>query len=142
MKSFPMTHAPGPGMVCRAPSRPPEPFANAFTDTDPTHDPDGDGLTNQQEFAFGLDPTTGTSVNPIISSLDKSTHTFSYTRYAASGLTYTVWTSTDLQGWDLVLPADMTENVGTPDSNGVSAVEVTLTNPPVSDKLFVEVRAE
>jgi uncharacterized repeat protein (TIGR02543 family) len=118
------------------------PFANAFTDTDPSHDPDGDGLTNQQEFAFGLDPTTGTSVNPITAPLNKSNHKVSYTRYAASGLTYTVWTSTDLQGWDLVLPGDMTENAGTPNGAGVATVEVTLTNPPVGDKLFVRVQAE
>ncbi len=118
------------------------PFANAFTDTDPTHDPDGDGLSNFQEFAFGLDPTTGLSVNPIIAPLDKSSHTFSYTRYAASGLTYTVWASADLQGWAQVLPADMTVNVGIADSKGVSAVEVTLMNPPAGDKLFVRVRAE
>ena len=41
------------------------PFANAFTDTDLTHDPAGDGLTNFQEYAFGLDPTTGASANPV-----------------------------------------------------------------------------
>jgi uncharacterized repeat protein (TIGR02543 family) len=118
------------------------PFANAFTDTNSAHDPDGDGLTNQQEFAFGLDPTTGASVNPITAPLDKSNHKFSYTRYAASGLTYTVWTSADLEAWDLVLPGDMTENAGTPNGAGVATVEVTLTNPPVGDKLFVRVQAE
>lgn len=32
-------------------------FDKPFTDTDPTSDPDGDGMTNQQEFAFGTDPT-------------------------------------------------------------------------------------
>ena len=118
------------------------PFAYAFTDTDPSHDPDGDGLKNFQEFAFGLDPTTGSSINPITSPLNKSTHKFSYTRYAASGLTYTVWTSANLEGWTKVLPTDMTENVGPPNSAGVATVEVTLTNPPGGDKLFVRVRAE
>ena len=48
-------------------------FANTFTDTDPAHDPDRDGLTNQQEFAFGLDPTTGASVNPITAALKSPT---------------------------------------------------------------------
>ena len=117
-------------------------FTNAFSDTDPTHDPDADGMTNFQEFAFGLDPSTGASANPITVPLDKSTHTFSYTRYAASGLTYTVWTSTDLQTWSMVLPANMSENVGTPDSKGVVTVGVTLTSPPAGDKLFVRVQAE
>jgi hypothetical protein len=35
-------------------------FEKAFTDTDPTHNPDGDTLTNLQEFAFGTDPTATT----------------------------------------------------------------------------------
>ena len=87
-------------------------------------------MTNQQEFAFGLDPTTGASVNPITVPLNKNSHRFSYTRYAASNLTYTVWTSTDLQGWIKVLPADRIENVGPPNSAGVATVEVTLAKPP------------
>lgn len=32
-------------------------FTKPFIDTDPNSDPDGDGMTNQQEFAFGTDPT-------------------------------------------------------------------------------------
>lgn len=31
-----------------------------------TGDPDADGLTNFEEFAFGLEPNSGTSVNPIL----------------------------------------------------------------------------
>jgi uncharacterized repeat protein (TIGR02543 family) len=110
--------------------------------TDPTADLDGDGLTNQQEFAFGLNPTKGTSANPISASLDKDSHQFSYTRYAASNLGYTVWTSTDLKNWDLVLSGDMTEDPGTPDSEDVVTVQVTLLAPPAGDKLFVRVQAE
>ncbi|MCX6879988.1 MAG: fibronectin type III domain-containing protein [Verrucomicrobia bacterium] len=116
------------------------PFAHPFTDTDPTHDPDGDGMTNFQEFAFGLDPTTGASVNPITVPLDKTSRQFSYTRYAASGLSYTVWTSADLQAW--AGPATVTENVGTPDRNGVVTVAVTLTSPPAGATLFVRVQAQ
>ena len=33
------------------------PFANPFTDISPGGNPDGDSLTNLQEFAFGTDPT-------------------------------------------------------------------------------------
>ena len=111
-------------------------FANAFTDTDPTHDPDGDGMTNQQEFAFGLDPTTGASANPVTPLI--GTH-FTYTRYAASNLGYTVEFSTDLAGWD---PAITTELIGDPDANGVQTVTVTVSDTPVDGKLFVRVRAE
>ena len=33
-------------------------FNQTFTDTDPNSDPDGDGMVNFMEFAFGMDPTT------------------------------------------------------------------------------------
>jgi hypothetical protein len=102
-------------------------------------DPDGDGMTNQQEFAFGLNPMDGSSLNPIAAPLDKATGKFSYTRNATSGLNYTVWTSTNLSGW--VGPADVTENVG-PVIDGVVTVEVTLTAPPAGDKMFVRVQAD
>jgi uncharacterized repeat protein (TIGR02543 family) len=36
-------------------------FANPFLVTDPNADPDGDGLVNLLEFAFGTDPTSGTT---------------------------------------------------------------------------------
>ena len=41
--------------------------------SDPVGDNDGDGLTNQQEYAFGLNPTLGSSANPITMLLDKTT---------------------------------------------------------------------
>ena len=112
-------------------------FANAFTDTDPTHDPDGDGLTNFQEFAFGLDPTTGASVNPVTPLVGTQ---FTYTRYATSGLDYTVEYSTNLQGWDTAATTD--DGGSTPDANGVQIVTVTVTNAPVDGKLFVRVKAQ
>ncbi|MCX6879087.1 MAG: carboxypeptidase-like regulatory domain-containing protein, partial [Verrucomicrobia bacterium] len=43
----------------------------------PGADPDRDGMTNQEEFAFGLDPSLGTSVNPITAPLDRATGKFS-----------------------------------------------------------------
>ena len=75
--------------------------ANGVTGTE-TDDDDSDGLTNHEEYAFGLDPTGGSSVNPITSQLNKANGKFSYTRRATpatTGLTYTVWTSTDLATW-------------------------------------------
>ena len=105
-------------------------------DTTPTGDPDADGMTNQQEFAFGLDPTTGASVSPVTPLVGTQ---FTYTRYADSGLGYTVEYSTDLAGWDT---AAWTEVPGDPDANGVQTVTVTVTNAPLGGKLFVRVRAE
>ncbi len=46
-------------------------FGAGFTDTDPSSDQDGDGLTNQQEFAFGTDPTVNDG-GPM--SVDGSVH--------------------------------------------------------------------
>ena len=107
----------------------------------PDDDDDADGLTNHEEYAFGLDPTGGSSVNPIAVQLNKTTGIFSYTRRLQSltGLTYSVWYSTDLATW--------TEDAGAAEgtvtvTGDVETVPVTispalLTNP----KLFVQVRA-
>ena len=122
-------------------------WTNRFTfavgaDQTPTGDPDGDGMTNQQEFAFGLDPTKGSSCDPIVVPFKKDTRTFSYTRYASSGLGYTVWTSPDLGTW--TQDATASQVPGTPDPvTGVEVVAVTLTDPlPSGTKLFVRVQAE
>jgi len=104
-------------------------------------DDDNDGLTNHEEYAFGLDPAAGSSVNPIAVPLDKTTGTFSYTRRLQSktGLTYTIWTSTDLEDW--AEDTDATE--GTPTVNGdVETVPVTLSSPPTASALFIRVQAE
>jgi hypothetical protein len=114
-----------------------------FTDTAPTHDPDGDGMTNQQEYAFGLDPTSGASVNPIVVPFNKTLGTFSYTRPvpATTGLSYAVYTSIDLNNWTVDTGA--TQTVMSSDYD-VETVEVTLTGtkPLGASKLFVRVAAE
>jgi hypothetical protein len=107
----------------------------------PGADPDGDGMTNQDEFAFGLNPTLGTSVNPIVVRLNKTSGQFSYTRGAASGLTYTVWTSANLVTWTRDTGATQTPAAPV---NGVETVAVTLsgTKPLTFTKLFVRVAAQ
>ncbi|MEI7908398.1 MAG: hypothetical protein WCK77_02050 [Verrucomicrobiota bacterium] len=105
----------------------------------PSGDPDGDGMSNQQEFAFGLDPTLGSSVNPITTPLVESTGKFHYTRFATSALSYSVLASTDLLTWT---PAAVTQSV-TATLDGVEDVEVTLTAPPPpGGNLFVRVAAQ
>jgi autotransporter-associated beta strand protein len=111
-------------------------FAHPFSDQDPTHDPDGDGMSNFDEFAFGLDPTTGASGNPVTPLHGTQ---FTYTRWADSSLAYIVESSTDLAGWSA---AASTELIGAPDAKGVQIVTVTVTNVPMDGKLFVRVKAQ
>jgi hypothetical protein len=114
-------------------------FTHAFTDTNPTADPDGDGQNNQEEFAFGLDPTTGSSVNPITQQLDNATGVFKYTRTKNSGLTYKVYYSTTLSAWTLDSSATQTPAAAV---SGVETVTVTLSaGAPLDGELFVRVEA-
>jgi autotransporter-associated beta strand protein len=104
-------------------------------------DLDNDGLTNFQEFAFGLIPNSGSSVNPITSQLDKTTGQFTYQRLNGSGLTYTIWTSSDLVTWTEDETASTSQNVTAGSPN--DSVEVTLTGAPLTaTKLFVRVKAQ
>jgi len=106
-------------------------------------DADNDGLTNQEEYAFGLIPDSGASVNPITVQLDKALKTFSYTRRDSSktDLIYGVWYSTDLSVWT----QDTGATQGAPVLSGeVETVQVTLSNlpgDPLPGKLFIQVRA-
>jgi hypothetical protein len=105
----------------------------------PADDPDHDGMTNMQEFAFGLNPSNGASVNPVTMPLDQTTGRFQYTRRVGSGLTYQTITSTDLGTW--APDTGATEEVVT--TNGdVQTVTIHVTTAPVGGRLFVRVRAE
>jgi autotransporter-associated beta strand protein len=103
-------------------------------------DLDSDGLTNFAEFAFGLIPNSGASVNPIAAPLDKASGTFSYTRRTTSGLTYSVWFSQNLADWT----EDTAAAEGIPVPNGENeTVEITLSDlpgDPLPAKLFIQVR--
>lgn len=122
-------------------------WITAFTfapgaDLSKTGDPDGDGLTNFEEFAFGLAPDAARSIHPIVVPLDKNDGTFRYTRRIPSltGLAYSVWYSTDLATW-----AEDTGAVeGTPVVNGeVETVPVTLSAHLLANpKLFIQVHAK
>ncbi|MCX6878596.1 MAG: hypothetical protein NTW21_32995 [Verrucomicrobia bacterium] len=112
-------------------------FANPFTDTAATSDPDFDGQSNQQEFAFGLDPTTGSSVNPITQQLAGGV--FKYTRTKDSGLIYKVYYSTNLSSWTWDEFATQAPAAAV---LGVETVTVTLAAAaPLDGKLFVRVEA-
>ena len=110
--------------------------------SDPAADYDGDGMTNQQEYAFALNPTLGSSVSPITSPLDVLTGIFTYTRPNPdlTALVYTVWTSPDLQTWTKDVTASQTPDSPTAEVQSVS-VTLTDTAPAVGGKLFVRVQA-
>lgn len=98
-------------------------------------------MTNQQEYAFGLIPNSGSSVNPITAQLDKTTGLFTYTRRKPSltGLTYVYQYSTTLGSWTTFTPDGTTTNSGDP----VEAVTVDVPNPLLANgSLFVRVTAQ
>ena len=66
----------------------------------PDEDDDGDGLGNEYERIFGLDPTDPSSSSPYWSAFD-ATGTFGYTRRSKSltNMVSKVWYSTDLEEW-------------------------------------------
>jgi hypothetical protein len=115
----------------------------SLSDKTPGGDPDGDGVSNQAEFAFGLNPSLGSSCNPITAQLNKSTGQFSYIRRdpALTGLAYTVWTSTNLLTWAKDTIASAGQAVTATDGE-VQTVGVTLSAAAVNGKLFVRVQAE
>jgi len=122
-----------------------ENWANNYPGLDlsnPAVDTIGNGLTNGQKYAFGLNPTNSTDINPIKVSLDKTAGTFTYTRRATpatTGVVYTVWTSTDLGSW--IQDTGAIEGTTTV-AGEVETVPVTLSGAPLSDtKLFVRVQA-
>lgn len=108
--------------------------------SDPSGDFDGDGVSNDDERLFGLDPTDASSVNPISILLDPSAETLSFTRRddALTGKFCRVETSTDLVTWMTDSGAVLT--AGPPDGQGIEEVLVQL-SPALftASKLFVRV---
>jgi len=119
-------------------------WANTFTPPAglPGADDDGDSLTNFEEYAFGLNPTSGSSMNPITQLPDKTSGTFKYSRRATpatTGVTYTYESSTTLSGaWDTITPVSVESNNASP----VEEITVTIPGAPFTDpKFFIRVKA-
>jgi sialidase-1 len=105
----------------------------------PTDDADGDGLSNFEEYAFGLDPSKGISGSPVIAP-NKTAGTFTYTRRKPSltGLTYACESSTTLGGWSTFTPVSEISNHGDP----VETLTVTLPAALLDESaLFLRVKA-
>jgi autotransporter-associated beta strand protein len=106
----------------------------------PTGDDDNDGFTNFEEYAFGLNPTSGSSVSPVTAP-NKTTGTFTYTRRRQSltHLTYSYKSSTNLTGWNSFTPP-----VPVVSDNGNPVETITVTLPAAllaEDSLFLRVEA-
>ncbi len=107
----------------------------------PDEDDDGDGLSNDYERIFGLDPTDSASSNPYTAPFDPAAGYFGYSRRTKSlaNLNYKVWYSTDLEEWfednaASQLPESVTNDV---EIMGVQIDPALLSEP----RLFVQVRA-
>lgn len=108
---------------------------------DPNADLDRDGLSNDHERIWGLDPTRGTSARPVTATAGIAAGTFTYTRRTAglTGKTFTIWTSTNLTQWTQDNGAVQTPGTAV---NQIETVTVTLSpGLTASPKLFVQVRA-
>ncbi len=108
----------------------------------PSEDDDLDGLSNEKEWLFGLNPQDASSASPFKVALDASDGTFSYTRRTQSltGMTYKLLYSTNLVEWLWESGAD--ELTGAPVLD-VETVAVTI-DPDLLDepKLFLKLSAE
>jgi len=102
-------------------------------------DPDGDGLTNLQEFAFGTDPTVYSSAGIVYNSTDVTTPgspkmiedggTYyavfgRRTDYATAGITYTVQFSADLSSGNWTTSTDIPTDLTSTSAGIIHAVEV------------------
>ena len=107
--------------------------------SDPSADLDGDGLTNDEERIWGLNPTSSLSLKPI--TYNPALETYNYTRRDPSltGITYSVWTSTDLVTW--IEDTGATQTPGTV-VDEIQSVMITLTATPVNGRLFVRMEAQ
>jgi autotransporter-associated beta strand protein len=116
--------------------------SNAGVSGAPDADDDGDGLNNRSEYAFALNPKSGSSANPITIPFKPADGTFTYTRRdpaLGTNLAYTIWTSPDLASW--TQDASATQTVTSTQADAQS-VKVTVSPGRLSNaKLFVQVRA-
>jgi hypothetical protein len=108
----------------------------------PDEDDDSDGLTNFEEYAFGLEPRNSSSVRTVTTLALRTTGTLTYTRRktSLSGLSYKVWTSTDLNEWTEDNSAS--QNATAIPGTDKESVEVTLSPERLgTDQLFLRIMA-
>lgn len=104
-------------------------------------DYDSDGLSNDEERIWGLDPASRKSNSPYVK-LFEQPETFQYTRRnpSLSGLVYSIWVSTDLQNWTEDLNA--TQRSLSDENEEVETVEVTLSDYENEQSMYFRVKAK
>jgi len=104
----------------------------------PEDDPDGDGIKNIVEFAFGLSPTEANAQSELGVTLDPTDFTFNLTPWRDTALlNYTIQFSDNLTVWDRTdsfVPFPITTPAGTPVSEPLPTglkvfSRVQITNP-------------
>lgn len=106
-------------------------------------DDDLDGVPNLAEYAFGLDPKDGASIQPMTSLPSLSTGTLTYTRRKAAltGLAYTVWWSGTLAAGSWTKDNGAAQSVVSTHGD-METVQVTLSPSLVARaRLFVRISA-
>jgi alpha-galactosidase len=107
----------------------------------PGEDDDGDGLSNDFERIFGLNPKSAASASPYPAPFDSESGLFSYSRRKKSmtNLNYKVWASTDLENWfeDNASVQSITSTAGDVEIMGTLIDPALLAEP----RLFLQVRA-
>ena len=116
--------------------------------TAPTADPDGDGLDNYGEWAFGSDPTRSDSFlsNTTLTSTTISTQGFRFAHrrlvdYQNLGVTYRYAVSPDLVNWHYTNPTAVS-TVPLANSPGYEAVELQIPDAETANQTRLFVRVE
>ena len=107
----------------------------------PADDDDEDGLTNQVEYAFALNPVSGSSVSPITTVPDPVTGLFTFNRRdpALTGLVYSYASSTNLEEFTPFTP----EPEAIESADAVETVTIRIPDSLLENEvLFVRVTAE
>jgi hypothetical protein len=101
-------------------------------------DPDGDGFSNAQEYAFGLNPTNA-SGNPAVLSQGSSQVKLTFLQKETGGVTYAVKSASSLSGGftNSVTPQEAADQTGVP--TGYKRYEATL--PTSTGRGFLKVEA-
>jgi len=117
----------------------------------PTDDPDGDGLNNAQEYAFGGDPQSGGSLNasglaakPVLVAVDSGHVQLRYpvrTDASARGLWYKPeYSQTLANDWTETAPAGTTVSYAAYSPAVAGFTEAFVTVPVVAGRQFVRVK--